>query len=212
MFNIGIVELTVIAVIAIIVIGPDKLPIFMKTVGKTIRGLRQASRDIRASVGIDEMMREDYLRPAASRRMSKAQPGTVSKQDAAGASDDSDEKATLFKPAQDAAGASDDSEEQATLFKPARDAAGASDDSEEKATLFKPGQAGASSPEPAAKSIPGVKTPPPAAKVAVPPPPPSMAHPPTSTAPPPPVPRRPGEPARNTAPGKKADDPADGGE
>jgi Sec-independent protein translocase protein TatA len=59
MFGIGPGELFIICVVLIIAVGPDRLPQFMKTVGGTLRTLRQASRDIRTSVGIDEMMRPD---------------------------------------------------------------------------------------------------------------------------------------------------------
>src|ERR1700712_4810503 len=60
MFNIGFGELAVICIVLIIAVGPDRLPSMMKSLGKTIRTLRQASRDIRASTGIDELMREDF--------------------------------------------------------------------------------------------------------------------------------------------------------
>jgi sec-independent protein translocase protein TatB len=60
MFNIGFGELAVICIVLIIAVGPERLPSMMKTLGKTLRTLRQASRDIRASTGIDEMMREDF--------------------------------------------------------------------------------------------------------------------------------------------------------
>jgi sec-independent protein translocase protein TatB len=60
MFNIGFGELAIICIVLIIAVGPERLPSMMKTLGKTIRTLRQASRDIRASTGIDELMREDF--------------------------------------------------------------------------------------------------------------------------------------------------------
>jgi|GEM_PF-4163985 len=60
MFNIGFGELAVICIVLIIAVGPERLPSMMKTLGKTLRTLRQASRDIRASTGIDEMMRDDF--------------------------------------------------------------------------------------------------------------------------------------------------------
>jgi sec-independent protein translocase protein TatB len=73
MFNIGFGELAVICIVLIIAVGPDRLPSMMKSLGKTIRTLRQASRDIRASTGIDELMREDFdlyapIRPAPQPR------------------------------------------------------------------------------------------------------------------------------------------------
>jgi Tat protein translocase TatB subunit len=73
MFNIGFGELAVICIVLIIAVGPERLPSMMKTLGKTIRTLRQASRDIRASTGIDELMREDFdlyapVKPSPPRR------------------------------------------------------------------------------------------------------------------------------------------------
>ena len=63
MFNLGFGELAVIFIVLIIAVGPDRLPTMMKGLGKTIRTVRQASRDIRATVGIDELMREDVMQP-----------------------------------------------------------------------------------------------------------------------------------------------------
>jgi sec-independent protein translocase protein TatB len=60
MLNIGFSELAIICIVLIIAVGPERLPSMMKTLGKTIRTLRQASRDIRASTGIDELLREDF--------------------------------------------------------------------------------------------------------------------------------------------------------
>jgi sec-independent protein translocase protein TatB len=68
MFNIGFGELAVICIVLIIAVGPERLPSMMKTLGKTLRTLRQASRDIRASTGIDELMREDFDFNAPPRR------------------------------------------------------------------------------------------------------------------------------------------------
>jgi len=72
MFNLGFGELAVIFIVLIIAVGPDRLPTMMKGLGKTIRTVRQASRDIRATVGIDEMMREDVLQPLPRRPVPKA--------------------------------------------------------------------------------------------------------------------------------------------
>lgn len=60
MLGIGFGEFVLIFVVLLLVVGPDRLPTLMKTVGRTIRGLRNASRDIRSAVGIDEIMREDF--------------------------------------------------------------------------------------------------------------------------------------------------------
>ena len=94
MFNIGFGELAIICIVLIIAVGPERLPSMMKTLGKTIRTLRQASRDIRASTGIDELLREDfdlYSPPSPPRQPARpayvpptpdpAEPALVSRQD-----------------------------------------------------------------------------------------------------------------------------------
>jgi Sec-independent protein translocase protein TatA len=63
MFNLGAGELAIIFIVLIIAVGPDRLPTMMKGLGKAIRTVRAASREIRTTVGIDEMMREDVLAP-----------------------------------------------------------------------------------------------------------------------------------------------------
>lgn len=59
--GIGFGELAVICIVLIFAVGPDRLPAMMRTLGKTVRSLRQASRDIRSATGIDEMMRDDVF-------------------------------------------------------------------------------------------------------------------------------------------------------
>jgi sec-independent protein translocase protein TatB len=76
MFNIGFGELAIICIVLIIAVGPERLPTMMKTLGKTLRTLRQATRDIRASTGIDELLREDFdlYTPPAPRRPAAIPP------------------------------------------------------------------------------------------------------------------------------------------
>jgi Tat protein translocase TatB subunit len=71
MFGIGFGELLIIIVVLIIAVGPDQLPSLMRTIGKTIRSMRQASQDLRESIGLDEYMNRDILshRPPPYRRV-----------------------------------------------------------------------------------------------------------------------------------------------
>jgi Tat protein translocase TatB subunit len=78
MFNLGFGEILVICVVLIIVVGPERLPSLMKNVGKAVRTMRQASRDLQASVGLDEILREDVLRPPPARAPSP--PATISRE------------------------------------------------------------------------------------------------------------------------------------
>lgn len=62
MFGIGFGELVIILVVLLIAVGPDKMPTFMKAVGKGLREFRRATRELRSSVGIDELLRDEDLR------------------------------------------------------------------------------------------------------------------------------------------------------
>lgn len=64
MFGLGFGEIMVIAILALVVVGPSRLPTLMKTVGGAMRQLRQASRDIRTSVGFDELIDLDGPKPS----------------------------------------------------------------------------------------------------------------------------------------------------
>ena len=66
MFGIGFMEMMVIAVILIIAVGPSRLPVFMKTIGKVMREFRRATRELRQQSGIDELMADDDLRSLKS--------------------------------------------------------------------------------------------------------------------------------------------------
>ena len=59
MFDIGYMELLVIAAVALVVIGPKDLPRVMRTVGQWVGRARGMARHFRS--GIDTMMREAEL-------------------------------------------------------------------------------------------------------------------------------------------------------
>ncbi|MFH0901273.1 MAG: Sec-independent protein translocase protein TatB [Pseudomonadota bacterium] len=54
MFGLGMGELLVILVVALIVLGPTKLPEVARTVGRTIRSLRRQARDLEDTLERDE--------------------------------------------------------------------------------------------------------------------------------------------------------------
>ena len=53
MFGIGITEIIVILVIALLLIGPDKLPELAKTLGKGLSEFKNAAEDFRDNVKVD---------------------------------------------------------------------------------------------------------------------------------------------------------------
>ena len=59
MFDIGYTELLVIAIVALVVIGPKDLPRVMRTVGQWVGRARGMARHFRS--GVDTMMREAEL-------------------------------------------------------------------------------------------------------------------------------------------------------
>lgn len=62
MFGIGGTELIVIAIIALIALGPERMPGFLKLVGKSVREVRRQTRELRSSIGIDEILQDDAFR------------------------------------------------------------------------------------------------------------------------------------------------------
>jgi sec-independent protein translocase protein TatB len=53
MFGIGFVELVIILVIALIVVGPERMPDMARQIGKTIRDLRRMYDNLRSDLGPD---------------------------------------------------------------------------------------------------------------------------------------------------------------
>lgn len=75
MFGIGPTELMFFLVILLVAVGPEKLPTFMRTVGKGMRQIKSASREFKDAIGLDELMREgDPFRPPRARPVPQAQP------------------------------------------------------------------------------------------------------------------------------------------
>jgi sec-independent protein translocase protein TatB len=62
MFNIGITEMLMIAVVALVVIGPRKLPSTLRTIGKAIAQFRRVVTQIKDEVGYDEVV-DEVVRP-----------------------------------------------------------------------------------------------------------------------------------------------------
>jgi len=77
MFGIGPTELAFFLVIALLAVGPDKLPTFMRTVGKGLRQVRNASREFKDAIGLDDLMREGDPFRAPPIRPPRAKPVPV---------------------------------------------------------------------------------------------------------------------------------------
>lgn len=71
MFGIGPMELVLILVVALLVLGPKRMPELARTLGKGLGEFRRASHDLRESLALDEIQNE--LRDGL------ASPGTIHK-------------------------------------------------------------------------------------------------------------------------------------
>jgi sec-independent protein translocase protein TatB len=78
MFGIGGGELVVILILLLVAVGPDRMPTFMKAVGKGVREFRRTTREIRSTVGLDELMRdEDFRDPLGMKKPVKPRAATA---------------------------------------------------------------------------------------------------------------------------------------
>jgi Tat protein translocase TatB subunit len=53
MFNIGPLELLMILIVALLVVGPRRLPEVGRTIGRSLREFRRASEEVRRSIELD---------------------------------------------------------------------------------------------------------------------------------------------------------------
>lgn len=77
MFGIGWGELLVIALVLLVVVGPDKMPAFLKTTVKGIRDFRRTARELRDATGIDRILDD---RPPPPKRVTKLSEYEVSRE------------------------------------------------------------------------------------------------------------------------------------
>lgn len=86
MFDISFLELLVIAVIALVVLGPERLPGFIRTVGLMIGRVKRGFADVRAQVereiGADEIRQQlhnEKIMAALEKQDKKSQPQAETK-------------------------------------------------------------------------------------------------------------------------------------
>ncbi len=77
MFGIGFSEMIVIGLILIVAVGPSRMPGMLKAFMRAYREFRKATRELRASTGIDELLQDEDLR--AMRKPLYVPPAPVKK-------------------------------------------------------------------------------------------------------------------------------------
>lgn len=61
MFGISFTEMLVIGLVALVVVGPQKLPKMLRSLGEWIAKLRRITTEVRAQTGIDDILRAEGL-------------------------------------------------------------------------------------------------------------------------------------------------------
>ena len=85
MFGIGMQELLLILVVALIILGPKKLPEVAKSLGKAMNEFKRATNDIKESLEVDQSLKTvkksfdvmNDTQPAASANASASGPSDV---------------------------------------------------------------------------------------------------------------------------------------
>jgi sec-independent protein translocase protein TatB len=67
-FGVGFSEVVLVALVALVVVGPQKLPSMLRTVGEWVGRLRRLTIEMRAQTGIDAILREEGIDGVAELR------------------------------------------------------------------------------------------------------------------------------------------------
>jgi sec-independent protein translocase protein TatB len=83
MFGIGTTEILIILVVALIVIGPTKLPEVAKTLGKALGEFKRMSSDVKRTIDLEAEQAEEAARTKAADKELSAQKKSASSKKAA---------------------------------------------------------------------------------------------------------------------------------
>lgn len=81
MFGMGIQELLLVFIVAMIVLGPKKLPELAKTLGRAAREFKKASNDLKQSIGLDDDHEIDNNTKPAQKAETTIVPDNISSAD-----------------------------------------------------------------------------------------------------------------------------------
>lgn len=83
MFGVSFQEVLILAIMALLILGPNKLPGALRTVGKSIRKLRNLTAEVRQQSGIDDVLRAEGFDGGLNELRSVMRGGTGQRRNAA---------------------------------------------------------------------------------------------------------------------------------
>ncbi len=75
MFGIGAGELVLIAIVVLLAVGPNQMPKMLRVVGKGVREVRKATRELQSTVGLNDILSDDELRDPLGLNKPAGKPG-----------------------------------------------------------------------------------------------------------------------------------------
>lgn len=81
MFGISLVEIIIVAMVALVVVGPHKLPGMLRTVGGWVGKVRRLTTEVRQQTGIDDILRAEGIDGGLNelRSMVRGEVGSVAR-------------------------------------------------------------------------------------------------------------------------------------
>ena len=80
MFGLGVWEILVILLVALLVLGPKKLPEVARSLGRGLAEFRRASSEIRNALSVDAEPKKKYSPPEAKKRTDKTEGGDTAEE------------------------------------------------------------------------------------------------------------------------------------
>lgn len=93
MFGIGAGELVLIVIVVLLAVGPNQMPKMLRVVGRGMREVRKATRELQSTVGLNEILTDEEIRDPLGLKKPAPKPVTTPRtaavaKPAAGLSDD----------------------------------------------------------------------------------------------------------------------------